>query len=53
MAILYQSVAIRRQQLIDRLLAAGVTESRDGRSLYELSLTELEREIERMRSKND
>lgn len=52
MALLARSVAIRRQQIIDRLLAAGVTESRDGRSLYELSLSELEIEKERVRSRD-
>ncbi|WP_100488421.1 Fur-regulated basic protein FbpA [Sporolactobacillus pectinivorans] len=50
-ALLRQVVEIRRQELIDQLIEADVFK-KDGKQLFELTLTELENEYRSLRSRS-
>lgn len=49
MVLLAQSVEVRRQQLIDKLLIEGITQTVDGRNVQDLALSELEWQSSRSR----
>lgn len=47
--LLRTAVEEKRQELIGRLIALGITKMPDGRQLYELTLTELQEEFRKVR----